>query len=290
MAHQVPLATPWRGLKKLSKMAVLAIEEVIGDVPRQQLSSIPLLLCVAEKERVGRLDGLDDRLLPDIESELGVRFSPQSGLVACGKLGAAFALEQARAMILDGGTPHVVIAAADSLLNWQTLSHFEQDDRLLTSRNSNGFMAGEGAGALLLGMAGQGALQLEGFGFGVESAHIGSEHPLRGNGLTTAVRSALHDARVDLHEIDYRIADISGEQYYFKEASLALNRLLRKRREDFELWHPAESIGETGALAGIACLAMGHAAAANAYAPGRRTVFHFSGDQGDRAAIVSLAV
>ncbi|MCK7582584.1 MAG: hypothetical protein MZV65_48090 [Chromatiales bacterium] len=39
---------------------------------------MPLLLCVAERERPGRLEGLDDQLFLDIQQELDVRFAPQS--------------------------------------------------------------------------------------------------------------------------------------------------------------------------------------------------------------------
>ena len=33
-----------------------------------------------------------------------------------------------------------------------------------------------------------------------------------------------------MHELDFRITDLSGEQYYFKEAALALSRTLRRAR------------------------------------------------------------
>ena len=34
-----------------------------------------------------------------------------------------------------------------------------------------------------------------------------------------------------MHDFDYRITDLSGEQYYFKEAALALSRTLRQSKE-----------------------------------------------------------
>lgn len=289
-AHQVPLEKPWRGLTKLTKMAAMAIEEAMLGIQKRDWPSVPLLLCTAEAERHGRIDGLDDQLFTKIENEIGTHFAPQSGLVARGKVSAAVALAQARALIQQGGLTNVLVAATDSLLTWQTLSHYERNDRLLTARNSNGFMAGEGAGALLVGKASvRPGLRLDGFGFSVENAHIDSTEPLRGDGLTQAVKAALVDANAELHEMDCRITDLSGEQYYFKEASLALNRTLSQRKGHLDLWHPAESIGETGAVSGVACFAMGYAAALKGYAPGPKTIFHFSNDQGARAAVVSNA-
>ncbi|MCK7582583.1 MAG: hypothetical protein MZV65_48085 [Chromatiales bacterium] len=86
-------------------------------------------------------------------------------------------------------------------------------------RNSNGFMPGEGAGAAA-GRAsrGQGRIACAGIGFGMEKAHIDSGEPLRADGLSAAIKGALADAGCEMHDLDYRITDISGEQYYFKEA------------------------------------------------------------------------
>jgi 3-oxoacyl-[acyl-carrier-protein] synthase-1 len=289
MAHQVELAQPWRGLSKLAKMAALAIEEALQDLPRPQWSSVPLLLCVAEAERPGRMDGLDDRLFPQIQEELGARFAADSAIIAQGRVGVAVALLQARKLIAEGGHARVLIAATDSLLTWPTLSHYEREGRLLTERNSNGFMPGEGAGALLiepaLGQAGE--LVCSGLGFGREAAHIDSGEPLRADGLTHAVRAALTDGGLEMHDCDYRIADISGEQYYFKEAALTLNRLLRRRKEDFEIWHAAECVGEVGSVAGLACLAIAKSAHAKAFAPGPTVLVHLANDDGRRAAVAT---
>lgn len=287
MAHQVELAQPWRGLTKLAKMAALAIEEALQDLPRPQWSGVPLLLCVAEAERPGRLDGLDDRLFLQIQEELGSTFAADSAIITQGRVGVAVALLQARKLITETGHARVLIAATDSLLTWPTLSHYEREGRLLTERNSNGFMPGEGAGALLIqptqGQAGE--LVCSGIGFGREAAHIDSGEPLRADGLSQALKSALADAGCAMHDFDYRIADLSGEQYYFKEAALALSRTLRQRKESFDLWHPAESIGETGATSGASVIALAHAACRKAYSPSPNILAHMANDAGQRAAL-----
>lgn len=289
MAHQVTLDQPWRGLAKLAKMAAMAIEEGLGDVPRDEWVQIPLLLCVAEPERPGRLDGLaglDDRLFTDIQAELGAKFAPQSAVVAHGRVGVAVALAQAR-KLLASGCDRVLVAATDSLLTWPTLSHYEREDRLLTARNSNGFMPGEGAGALLVG-AGEGEageLVCTGIGFGREAAHIDSGEPLRAEGLSIAIKAALADAGCAMHDMDFRITDLSGEQYYFKEAALALSRTLRQRKEEFDIWHPAECTGEQGAAAGLAVVALADAACRKAFTKGPNILAHMANDAGQRAAL-----
>lgn len=287
MAHQVPLEKPWRGRTKLAKMAAMAIAECLEGIPRKEWASIPLLLCIAEPERPGRLEGLDDQLFLDIQQELNMRFAPESAIVAHGRVSVVIALAQARKLIHESNAPHVIIVAADSLLTWSTLSVYEREERLLTARNSNGFMPGEGGGALLVGQpGGNGELLCSGIGFGVEQAHINSGEPLRAEGLTAAIRGALSDAGCEMHDLDYRITDLSGEQYYFKEATLALSRTLRKRKEEFDIWHPAECIGESGAAAGLSVLAVASAACRNAYTKGSGILGHMANDAGQRAAAV----
>jgi 3-oxoacyl-[acyl-carrier-protein] synthase I len=182
--------------------------------------------------------------------------------------------------------PRVLIAATDSLLVWPTLAHYERADRLLTVRNSNGFMPGEGAGALLIeAPAGRGELLCTGLGFGIEKAHIDSGEPLRADGLASALKAALAEAAREMHDLDFRITDVSGEQYYFKEASLALSRTMRRRKAEFDIWHPAECTGEAGALAGVSIIALADAACRKAFAPGPQIVAHLANDAGQRAAM-----
>ncbi len=287
MAHQVPLEKPWRGRTKLAKMAAMAIAECLGGIPHEEWGSIPLLLCVAEPERPGRMEGLDDQLFLDIQLELDARFAPESAIVAHGRVSVAIALAHARKLIYEDQTPHVLIAATDSLLTWSTLSVYEREERLLTASNSNGFSPGEAGGALLVGRpGGKGELLCAGIGFGVEKAHIDSGEPLRAEGLATAIKAALADAGCEMHHLDYRITDLSGEQYYFKEAALALSRTLRKRKDEFDIWHPAECIGESGAAAGLTVLAVASAACRKAYTKGPNILGHMANDTGQRAAAV----
>lgn len=287
MAHQVALEQPWRGRSKLTRMAAMAIDECLADVPRSDWPAVPLLLCVAETARRGRLDGLDDSLFCDIQDELGVTFAPASSIFAQGRVSAAVALLRARELLYQGSAGRVLITATDSLLNWPTVSHYERSDRVLTDDNSNGFMPGEGAGALLVGKPGTPPqFVCKGIGFGAEPAHIGSGLPLRADGMTQAFKRALAGAGCAMHDVDFRITDVSGEQYFFKEASLALSRVLRVSKEKFDLWHPAECTGATGAAAGIICLAVGQMAGLKGYARGSGVIVHLGTDEAQRAAMV----
>lgn len=287
IAASVPLEQPWRGRSKLIKMAARAIAEALQSTAGVDPAQTPLLLGVAEVERPGRLVGLDGSLLHAIEQELGLHFHPSSSVIARGRVSAAVALLNARTLIYQGGHRHVLIAGVDSFLSGPTLAAFEERERLLTSQNSNGFIPGEGAAAVLLAaptLSEEPQLACIGLGFGVEPAGVEAEDlPLRAEGLTRAIRAALGEAGCGLEQMDYRLTDLSGEQYYFKEASLALSRSLRVRKEHMHLWHPADCIGEVGAAIGPAMLTVALAASRKAYGEGPNILCHLGNDAGERA-------
>jgi 3-oxoacyl-[acyl-carrier-protein] synthase I len=287
MAHEVPLEQPWRGLNKLTRMAAMAIGECLEDIPQESWHQIPLLLCVAEHGRPGRLAGLDDQLFIDIQQLLGANFSPDSSIVAHGRASMAVALAAADKLLEQKKCVHVLVAAVDSLLTWPTLSNYDKGDRLLTEKNSNGFMPGEASGAVLLGLPAKNIeLRCTGIGFAVEKAHLESGEPLRADGMSAAIKQALANAGHQMRDMDYRITDISGEQYYFKEATLALSSTMRDRKDFFDIWHPAECIGEIGAAIGLVILIVADAACRKNYTMGSKIMTHMANDGGQRAAVI----
>lgn len=289
--YSVPFVAPERGQGKLVRMATSAAAQSLADIPKEDWSAIALLLCVAEPTRPGRVQGFDQQLHRSIEQQLGVRFASTS-IIAKGRTSIGTALREARRLIFEGGVENVLIVAADSFLEWPTLGAYERASRVLTADNSNGFIPGEAAAAVLLGRpSGRPELLCSGLGFGTESATLESGLPMRADGLVTAIRGALSEADCGMHDIDLRIADVSGEQYYFKEAALALTRVLRQRKEELDIWHAAECTGEVGAAAGPIALAVADAACRKAYAPGPAILLHASNDDGERmAAVLSYGV
>jgi 3-oxoacyl-[acyl-carrier-protein] synthase-1 len=287
--HQVLLAKPWRGRAKLVQMAAMATDECLQHLPSTQHADLPILLCIAERDRSGRLDGLEDKLLDELEGELGLRFDRAlSAIVPMGRAAALLALSQARELVVNQHVPHVLLVAADSMLIAPTLAGFERQDRLLKVDNSNGFMPGEAAGAVLLGLpVGDGPqFVCAGVGTGAEPAALMSEEPLRADGLTHAIRAALTEAGTAYKDIDCRITDLSGEQYYFREAALALSRTLRERKVTIDLWHPAQGVGEAGAAIGAVMLAVADHAWRKGYNPGTKVLLHAGTDAGRRVAVV----
>jgi 3-oxoacyl-[acyl-carrier-protein] synthase I len=284
VVHSVPLEHPWN--IKLAQMAAAAVAESMAPLSPQQRQATPVLLCLSERFDAALQAGLEVDIPAAIAAELGCALAPQSAVVARGRVGVGYALNHARQLIYEAGVPAVVIAATDSLLTGPTLSGYVRARRLLTAENSNGFIPGEAAAAVLVGAGDGGQVVCNGIGMAVEPAPIGSESPLRADGLVAAIRAALTEAGYQMHDMDLRVADISGEQYYFKEATLAVARLLRARKAQFDLWHPAQSVGETGAAAGLIALVVADTALRKSYAPGSKILTHISADNGDRVAAV----
>ena len=286
MAHSVELDQPWRGRVKLVKMAARAVNECASGLPELDWSEIPLILCLAERIRPGRIEGGDDQIFAELQRELGKDFAAESLLLPHGRAAPGAALLHARRLLHGGGAQFVMIAATDSLITWPTLSCYLRAQRILTPYNSNGFVPGEGAAAMLLGPEPGGPrLICTGMGFATEPAKINSDEPLRGEGLAQAIKAALADAELEMQDLDFRITDMAGEQYYFKEAALALARVLRVRKEKLEIWHPAECIGEAGAVSAMAPFIVANVACRKSYAPGTRVLCHTAADSGERAAI-----
>ncbi len=287
----VNLAKPWRGLSKLVQMARCAIAECLESAGKiGNPDAIPLLLCAAEENRPGRTENLTEKLLTSVQSELGMRFHDLSALIQRGRASGAIALELAARMIGDKEVQLCIIAGVDSFLSGPTLAAYEDAGRLLTSQNSNGFIPGEGAAAVLVGRPGEEKASTGpvcvGIGSGHETATIDSGLPLRADGLVDAIAAATRSAGVGIGDLDFRITDSNGEQYWFKEAALALDRCLRNRKELFDIWHPADCIGEVGAAIGPSVFAVALHAARKSYAFGRGPLCHFSSDDGQRMAVV----
>lgn len=286
---EVPLEQPWRGKTKLIKMAAAAIRECLSGNPLINPAETPLLLCLSEHDRKGRVIDDDNRFFHDLLEELQLEFHEKSLVIAGGHVGVALALRHARPLIQELKLKHVLIAATDSLLVAQSLAHYEEHERLLTSQNSNGFIPGEAGAALVVEPVyakREPQLLCSGLGFDVEEAHIYSEEPLRADGLTDAIKDALIDANCELGDLDFRITDLSGEQYHFKEASLALLRLLRKRKEEFDIFHPADCVGEVGSALSAVMLIVVKFACETGYSEGNRILAHLGNDDGKRSAII----
>ena len=287
---QVPLDPPVRGVERLAKLLAPASRRCLGSADEPP-ESIPLFVGVSEPERPGRRVDQDRLLFPLLAAELGHALDGRSEIVPGGRIAGALALVRALELLRSGGARFAVVAGVDCFLSSPAIARYEEERRLLTKANSDGFIPGEAASAVLLGPpAATGPwLRVASVGFGSEPAPIGSENPLRADGLTEAVKRALAAAGLRFRDLDCRISTLNGEQYWFKEAALTEARCLRDRSERIAFWHPADCVGEIGAASVPCGMAVAFVAHRKGYAPGREFLLHASNDDHQRAALVLRA-
>lgn len=286
---KVRLPQWWTGLPKLADLAAPAIHECLTAASVAG-KKVPVLLGVADSARVHRLEGIDDSILEEIERRLGHVLHPLSAVLAHGHVAAATALGRAADILRDDARVScIVVAAVDSLIDDRLMNHYLEQRRLLTPANSNGLSLGEAGSAVLVCRCGTpDELRILGMGTAHESATIESDQPCKGDGLAQAIRMALQQAGSTMDDVQYRITDLNGEHYKFKEMMLAMMRFqYRPKPRVLDLWHPNEYVGDVGAAIGPLVLATALDAGRKAYAVGRRALCTFGDDTGARACIVT---
>ena len=184
------------------------------------------------------------------------------------------ALEQASRLLATGEVSYCVVAAVDSLVQQEAVDGFLADERLITEMNPNGFFVGEAGSAILVtreDLAPHDRLVILGAGLGAEPATVSSDKPLRAVGLIEAIGTALTESGLLLDQLHYRITDLNGEHYRFKEMVLATLRYERKPKPKLLiLWHPIEYIGDVGAAIGPIVLGVALDASRKRYGVGPR--------------------
>jgi 3-oxoacyl-[acyl-carrier-protein] synthase I len=190
-------------------------------------------------------------------------------------------------------TRRFLVCGVDSYINASSLLWLDQHQRLKTDENSDGVIPGEGAAAVLVTKRPSPntsmAVNISGLGFAKETATVFNEEPLLGFGLAEATKGALREAGLQLHEADFRISDVTGESYGFREQALSLSRVMRSRKEEFPIWHSSDSTGDIGAASGMSQLVIYWHSARKDYSPGKKAVCYTSAVQGVRAVAITNA-
>lgn len=279
----LPLGNVW-GARRIRMMVGAVVSECLAGQPAVAPNRTALLLLVGDRARPGYNAKWEAAAEAACHGALGGTPAGQQ-LITASRVGLAIALEEARHRLEDDDIDNVILAAVDSYLTARTINHMLQCERVLGDEARDGFIPGEGAAALLLTSADPASdgWHVLGVGRATEPARIDNEEPMRADGLTAAMRKALMDSKLNLSEVDFRIADIAGESFYFREAGMALSRVFDQPRTQFPVLHITDAVGETGAAIGPLSLAY---LIGVAQYHGQRAIFHLSNDDGQRAAVV----
>ena len=247
-----------------------------------------LVLITPEPERPGMGDGWSDKIYRDYTTQY--TFHPSSCVLPLGKTGLIAALAQASDLLTGGKIQQVLIAGVDSFFSSAAITHYLEQQRLLSRDNSDGFIPGEAAGAVMVtspGNRNKEGLVITGIGQHNEDAHIlQDELPNRGTGLNKAIRKAVLDSGLPLTETLFHISAVSHESFYFRETELAVLRSLEHKVPDYPHLMLTSSTGEVGAASGPLILAYLASVMSRKDGPGKKGLIHLSGDTGQRAAAI----
>lgn len=287
------------GSTRFARWIELAIADCLrnaGMEPGERAAAqpLPVLWLAPDPGRTGGTDlAWHRQVFSRAMHSLGMAAHSLSGVLPLGRAGLSEALRLSAQWIGSGQVQQVLLVGADSLLDAATIGALLQQQRLLCPTNSDGFLPGEAAAAVLL-RAETGtphALLVAGAGQGQESGRPDGSAPSRAEGLTHAMREALAQARLDLGAVDFRVSDQNGESFFAREAANAFTRVLPEGADRQATLTLADKIGEVGAAMGPAMLAWLHALRPQAGKrlpahPGATGILHLANDDGLRAAVV----
>jgi len=273
---------------RILKMAFIAMQEVLEQRPEQQ--SIPLILAIPDiSEKDYYLD--TSLLLENLLEHKELPFTAETiHFIAGGRAAGIQGIELAMDYLYQKGAAYVLLGSSDSYIDTARLNKIDEAERLLASNRYDGFVAGEGAGFLLLTREPQKALQLDKHiialnrpGYAEEPGHLYSNDAYRGEGLDKAFKMAFKYSHTQPVDVIY--SSMNGEHFWAKEHGVACLRNKHFLSDNVVTEHPADCYGDLGAATGTVLIGV---AAIHLLQNSRTTnqLVYASADTRQRAAMV----
>jgi 3-oxoacyl-[acyl-carrier-protein] synthase I len=248
-----PLTPKLRGVERVAGLGLLALCECVAAAPESP-AALPLIVCAPSAVDLGATEGeLLDRILADAALPIDLA---RSRVIARGKDALPEALTIADQMLRARQPGGCYLLGADSLVTPERLRRLVSAGLVVDGVNSDGFVPGEGAAALLL-------LPREDRGTMALIAGVGTARdpglakgaPATGQAIGQALEQAIAGARVRPALISAMAHDLSGSYALFEELALAIGRPPLASIRGLKMIQPAFATGEIGAAAGVLSLA-----------------------------------
>ncbi|MDR2153826.1 MAG: hypothetical protein LBE78_02185 [Burkholderiaceae bacterium] len=283
----LPNTTDW-GAKRQSVWIAQAAKDCLDRAGSPKDDTLVLVALSAEPQRPGVHERKSTEAAIMSGSLLSRQLSGQSHIIHGGRAGLTPALEHVWHTLSKGLCRQVLLIGFDSFLNAQAINHYLEQDRLLVSDNSDGFLPGEAAAAVLLelGPAYSPGVHIIGWGKGEEPGRVDGSVPTRSMGMTAALRQAFKQAGVNCNDLDFRISDQNGESFFVTDAVNALTRVAEDGGSTPMVYTTADCTGEVGAATGPLMLAWLYHLLQGQDSPGDCGVIHLANDGGERSAAV----
>jgi 3-oxoacyl-[acyl-carrier-protein] synthase-1 len=210
---------------------------------------------------------------------------PLEQLLFHGPGGPLLLCEQATALLRSRQLEYAIIGGVDSYLFPGWLEPLDQDYRVKSRRNIDGFIPGEAAAFFLLERSERARTRKAAplaYLAGAASARFEA-----GKGLpNTGVELAGMIGQLGDREWPLIVCDLNGEPGRVKEWGWALSRLSGTLDGAVALEHPAIALGDIGAASGAALVALAVQYLRGKHRDRKRALVWTSGDDGDRRALL----
>lgn len=315
-AHQAPFITKgFTGLGRLLRLAEAGLRDLLvsAKVPNDgqtglfiNLSSLYYLKAYeAYKQSLTpkepslpaaqlRQEQYGTHFLRRLKRLLGLQALPQvEGLLFQDKHGFLTTLRLAAIALRDGKAQRCIIGGVDSLLEPFLLEAFTHFDVLKSADTPNGFMAGEGAGFLLLERYEEAVLRrapycitIPGLGEAREPFdRLATDQRALGQALSQAMQTA--SAPLAGQPAQVLVSDLNGEAYRATDWGYALHRM-KIQSADFgqqTLLYPVSAFGETNAAHPFLAAALTTQGMKRGYLP-QTALVCLASETGERAAVL----
>ena len=273
---------------RMLRLAAPALQEVLEDIPQQE--QIPLYLGVPEAFP-DRPNPVHDAFIEHLCVQTGIQVNIEnSRLLPKGRAAGLIALNEAIKDILSGTHKYIIVGGVDTYVDLYLLGTLDMEGRILGPRVMDGFIPGEGAGFLLLtGDENARADKLPPLAMlsqastGYEEGHLYSDQPYKGDGLGATLEQLFQKNEFS-EPIKYIYSSMNGENHWAKEWGVAYLRNSQSIDDEYDMRHPAEYYGDTGAASGILMIVLSATAISNGYQTGP-SLITCSSDFGGRAAV-----
>ena len=281
-----PAVTDREGrLLRLAAAALPGVVEAFGPTA----GPVGLVLALPDGG-AGPADGA--AFLARLAIQTGGAFDPAgSAPIARGRAGGLVAVGEAAARIGNGQAHFMLAGGVDSLCDPSILAALDREGRLRSADRPAGLVPGEAAAflslasrhaAATLGLTALARLSITMAGF--EDAHLLSDEPCLGDGLT-AVLEALFEYAAPAGPVGAVYDPQNGEAYWGREWGTAFLRNRAAFDPEARLTSPLVHLGDCGAAAGAVCCAVAVGDVLAGVNPGPGLVCMGS-DDGERAALL----
>lgn len=238
---------------RMLRLAHAAIEQLLPEA----LADIPLFMAGPEP--------LPDRALPirsqflqqlTIQTDTNIQLK-HSKVFPMGRAAGFYALEHAFQYLEKSDSKYALIGGVESYADLASLDLLASQNRIQTEKGqSDAFVPGEAAAFILLtideGFKSNGQIYRP--GIAEELGYRYSDEPYRGDGLSSAFKSAIDFSGNETINSIY--SSLNGESFGAKEFGVACTRNSGFMAENLEHCHPADCFGDLGGAMSVVLIAL----------------------------------